>query len=88
MSKDTRPKVRFVEVSAEEEGQRIDNYLMKTLKGVPKSRIYKMLRKGEVRVNKGRIKAEYKIEAMKSAGITISKSPADIGKTLFEKLKA
>lgn len=63
MSKDTRPKVRFVEVSAEEEGQRIDNYLMKTLKGVPKSRIYKMLRKGEVRVNKGRIKAEYKIEA-------------------------
>ena len=63
MSNDSRPKVRFVEVSAEEEGQRIDNYLVKTLKGVPKSRIYKMLRKGEVRVNKGRIKAEYKIEA-------------------------
>ncbi|AKE51998.1 23S rRNA pseudouridine(955/2504/2580) synthase RluC [Kangiella geojedonensis] len=63
MSNDSRPKVRFVEVSAEEEGQRIDNYLVKTLKGVPKSRIYKMVRKGEVRVNKGRIKAEYKIKA-------------------------
>ena len=63
MSNDSRPKVRFVEISAEEEGQRIDNYLVKTLKGVPKSRIYKMLRKGEVRVNKGRVKAEYKIEA-------------------------
>ncbi|WP_223668864.1 23S rRNA pseudouridine(955/2504/2580) synthase RluC [Kangiella shandongensis] len=69
MSKDSRPKVRFVEVSPEEEGQRIDNYLVKKLKGVPKSRIYKMLRKGEVRVNKGRIKAEYKIEAGDSVRI-------------------
>ena len=62
MSNDSRPKVRFVDVAAEEAGQRIDNFLLKKLKGVPKSRIYKMLRKGEVRVNKGRIKAEYKIE--------------------------
>ena len=37
------------------EGQRIDNFLAKTLKGVPKSHIYRILRSGEVRVNKGRI---------------------------------
>ena len=54
-------KVTFIEVLEQDEGQRIDNFLVKKLKGVPKSRIYKMLRKGEVRVNKGRIKAEYKI---------------------------
>ncbi|NVK21719.1 MAG: 23S rRNA pseudouridine(955/2504/2580) synthase RluC [Kangiellaceae bacterium] len=63
MSEQTSPQVTFVEVQAEEAGQRIDNFLLKKLKGVPKSRIYKMLRKGEVRVNKGRVKAEYKIEA-------------------------
>lgn len=43
------------------EGQRIDNYLAKMLKGVPKSHIYRILRSGEVRVNKGRIDASYKL---------------------------
>ena len=43
------------------EGQRIDNFLAKTLKGVPKSHIYRILRSGEVRVNKGRIDASYKL---------------------------
>lgn len=62
MNDTDKPRVRFVEVQPEEAGQRIDNFLVKKLKGVPKSRIYKMLRKGEVRVNKGRIKAEYKIK--------------------------
>lgn len=42
-------------------GQRIDNFLIATLKGVPHSRIYKALRKGEVRVNKGRVQATYKL---------------------------
>ena len=41
------------------DGQRIDNFLAKTLKGVPKSHIYRILRSGEVRVNKGRIDASY-----------------------------
>ncbi len=63
------PKVQFVEVQPEEAGQRIDNFLLKKLKGVPKSRIYKMLRKGEVRVNKGRVKAEYKIHSGDSVRI-------------------
>lgn len=44
-------------------GQRIDNFLFKKLRNVPKSRIYKMLRKGEVRVNKKRIHQDYKIQA-------------------------
>ncbi|MDC0239750.1 RluA family pseudouridine synthase [Candidatus Thioglobus sp.] len=43
-------------------GQRLDNYLLKQLKGVPKSHIYRIIRKGEVRVNKGRKKAEYKLQ--------------------------
>lgn len=54
---------RQLEVESEQVGQRIDNFLFRYLKGVPKTRIYKMIRKGEVRVNKGRIKPEYKLES-------------------------
>ena len=45
----------------EEAGQRIDNFLARYLKGVPKSHIYRILRRGEVRVNSGRITAQYKV---------------------------
>ena len=55
-------KVQFIDVDAERAGQRIDNYLIGLLKGVPKSMIYRLLRKGEVRVNKKRIKPEYKLQ--------------------------
>lgn len=44
------------------EGQRIDNFLAKMLKGVPKSHLYRILRSGEVRVNKGRVDASHKLE--------------------------
>ena len=44
-------------------GQRIDNYLMRRLKGVPKSHIYRILRSGEVRVNSGRIGPDYRLQA-------------------------
>lgn len=54
--------VKMLEISEDEAGQRIDNYLMAKLKGVPKSLIYRIVRKGEVRVNKGRIKPEYKLQ--------------------------
>lgn len=54
-------KVRFVTVTENNESQRIDNFLLLTLKGVPKSKIYRIIRKGEVRVNKGRVKPEYKL---------------------------
>ena len=56
------PKVQFVEISADHAGQRIDNYLMCQLNGVPKSLVYRIVRKGEVRVNKGRIKPEYRLK--------------------------
>ena len=52
---------RFVEVTSAHAGQRIDNYLMRELKDVPKSYIYRILRKGEVRVNKKRVKQTYKL---------------------------
>ncbi|WP_444941538.1 23S rRNA pseudouridine(955/2504/2580) synthase RluC [Microbulbifer sp. ZKSA004] len=64
-SKTSNPSggVQLLTVPEELAGQRIDNFLQARLKGVPRSRIYRILRKGEVRVNKGRIKAEYKLKA-------------------------
>jgi 23S rRNA pseudouridine955/2504/2580 synthase len=53
---------RLVTVDEFSIGQRLDNYLLKQLKGVPRSHIYRIIRKGEVRVNKGRKKAEYKLQ--------------------------
>ena len=55
--------VQLLEIAPEYAGQRIDNFLRAQLKGVPKTLIYRILRKGEVRVNKGRIKPEYKLQA-------------------------
>jgi 23S rRNA pseudouridine955/2504/2580 synthase len=57
------PAVQLLEVEPELAGQRIDNFLRARLKGVPKTMIYRILRKGEVRVNKGRIKPDYKLQA-------------------------
>lgn len=56
-----RQGVTHCHISADDAGQRIDNFLMTKLKGVPKSRIYRLLRKGEVRVNKKRIDATYRL---------------------------
>jgi 23S rRNA pseudouridine955/2504/2580 synthase len=50
------------EVDAEAAGQRVDNYLTKRLKGVPKSHIYRILRSGEVRINSRRVEPEYRIQ--------------------------
>ncbi|KGK81447.1 23S rRNA pseudouridylate synthase [Stutzerimonas degradans] len=55
--------VQMLEVAPELAGQRIDNFLRAQLRGVPKTLIYRILRKGEVRVNKGRVKPEYKLQA-------------------------
>lgn len=57
-----RTQVRKVSVDAEQAGQRIDNYLRRELPGIPKGRIYNILRRGEVRVNGGRVRAEYKLQ--------------------------
>lgn len=61
--KTNTPTVQVITICDDEAGQRIDNFLLARLKGVPKSMIYRIVRKGEVRVNKGRIKAEYKLTA-------------------------
>jgi len=62
-TRNSSPAVRLVEVPADVDGQRIDNYLLSCLKGVPKSHIYRLLRTGQVRVNKGRIKPTYRVKA-------------------------
>jgi len=56
-----KPKVQWVDITEENNGQRIDNFLITRLKGVPKSKVYRIIRKGEVRVNKGRINNRYKL---------------------------
>jgi len=58
-----KPAVRLQHVTAQESGQRLDNFLLRHTQGVPKTRVYRAIRKGEVRVNKGRAKPEYKVVA-------------------------
>ncbi|MXP56304.1 23S rRNA pseudouridine(955/2504/2580) synthase RluC [Pantoea sp. Mhis] len=54
--------IQFITIENNNNGQRIDNFLLSYLKGVPKSMIYRIVRKGAVRVNKKRIKPRYKLE--------------------------
>lgn len=54
-------RVALVVIDESAEGQRVDNFLLKHLKGVPKSHIYRILRSGEVRVNSGRVGAEHRL---------------------------
>jgi len=56
------PQVQLLTISEEDAGQRIDNFLLRVCKGVPKSHIYRVLRSGEVRVNKGRIDQTYRLQ--------------------------
>lgn len=60
---DSNNRVQHWQVTATCHGQRIDNFLFRNLKGVPKSRIYRLLRRGEVRVNRGRVRADYRLQA-------------------------
>lgn len=55
-------EVRFLTVDEESAGQRLDNFLFRHLKGVPKTHVYRIIRSGEVRINKGRAQAETRIE--------------------------
>ncbi len=57
-----KSSARQVAVDAESADRRLDNFLLTELKGLPRSRIYSMIRKGEVRVNKGRSRAAYKVQ--------------------------
>ncbi len=57
-----KTKVQYVSISHDTAGQRIDNFLITRLKGMPKSHVYRLLRKGEVRVNKKRVSAFYRLQ--------------------------
>lgn len=85
--------VQMLEVSPELAGQRIDNFLRTQLKGVPKTLIYRILRKGEVRVNKGRIKPEYKLQAgdivrVPPLRLAERDEPVPLAQGLLERLEA
>ena len=54
--------IQWVEITAAHAGQRIDNFLHTRLKGVPRTLVYRIVRKGEVRVNKKRVKVDYRLE--------------------------
>lgn len=56
------PRVQIIQIPAEFAGQRVDNFLFTRLKGVPKSRVYRMLRSGEVRINGGRVRAQSRLQ--------------------------
>ena len=57
-----KPKVSYITVEDEFSGQRLDNFLMRELKGVPRSLIYRIVRRGEVRVNEGRTRAHKRLQ--------------------------
>ena len=78
-SKTPATAVQFVTIDADNVQQRIDNFLIAKLKGVPKSMLYRILRKGEVRVNKKRVKPDYKLcegDYVRIPPVRISEKPA------------
>tara|TARA_R110001592_G_scaffold360979_3_gene670518 strand:- start:3609 stop:4688 length:1080 start_codon:yes stop_codon:yes gene_type:complete len=84
-----RPKVQYVTITEKNELQRIDNFLLGHLKGIPKSKIYSLIRKGEIRINKKRCKAETKLvldDVVRIApvyGLEGSSAPAPISDSLL-----
>src|ERR1041384_7631107 len=58
----SKARVTWLEVGEESAAQRLDNFLIARLKGVPKSHVYRVLRSGEVRVNSGRVKPDYRLK--------------------------
>jgi 23S rRNA pseudouridine955/2504/2580 synthase len=92
MAEDEKPVARFVTVGAESDGQRIDNYLRSELKGAPKSLVYRILRTGEVRVNKGRAKPESRVhtgDVVRIPPLRLSEEvPVRVGESLEQALAA
>jgi 23S rRNA pseudouridine955/2504/2580 synthase len=91
-SEPPKPKVKFITIDNEDVGQRIDNFLLKTLKGVPKSHLYRLMRKGEIRVNKKRIKPVYKLALLDELRIapirvTEDKNPISTGLSIVANLE-
>jgi 23S rRNA pseudouridine955/2504/2580 synthase len=80
----TPPAARTVPVDDDNVGQRVDNFLMRHLKGVPKTHVYRMIRSGEVRVNKGRVGADTRL----NAGDLVRVPPVRISERVAEKAEA
>ncbi len=77
-------KAEFVTVDENSDGQRLDNFLIRQLKGVPKTHIYRIIRSGEVRVNKGRTSADTRI----AEGDIIRLPPVRVSERMAEKTEA
>ncbi|KAB2968329.1 MAG: RluA family pseudouridine synthase [Thermoanaerobaculia bacterium] len=77
----TPAAARMVEVDAESAGQRLDNFLIRHLKGVPKTHVYRIIRSGEVRINKGRASADTRVES----GDLVRLPPVRISEKVAEK---
>ena len=73
-----KPAVRHVAVTDNEVGQRLDNWLLKALKGVPRSRVYRLLRKGEVRVNGKRARPEQRVALGDDVRLPPVRTPAEL----------
>ncbi len=78
------PQVKTVLVDQDSAGQRLDNFLMRHLKGVPKTHVYRIIRSGEVRVNKGRASADSRVQA----GDMVRVPPVRISERVAEKTQA
>jgi 23S rRNA pseudouridine955/2504/2580 synthase len=76
-------QVKFVTVEEDSAGQRLDNFLIRELKGVPKTHVYRIIRSGEVRVNKGRAGADTRVET----GDVIRLPPVRVSEKVAEKLE-
>jgi 23S rRNA pseudouridine955/2504/2580 synthase len=74
----------MVPVDDDNAGQRVDNFLMRHLKGVPKTHVYRMIRSGEVRVNKGRVAADTRL----NTGDQVRVPPVRISERVAEKVEA
>jgi 23S rRNA pseudouridine955/2504/2580 synthase len=74
-------EVKWLTVDEESAGQRLDNFLIRHLKGVPKTHVYRIIRSGEVRVNKGRASADTRIET----GDVVRLPPVRISEKVAEK---
>ena len=76
------PAVKWLVVDEESAGQRLDNFLMRHLKGVPKTHVYRIIRSGEVRINKGRCSADSRVEA----GDQVRLPPVRVSEKVLEKV--
>ena len=77
------PSVQQVVVDEDSAGQRLDNFLLRILKGVPKTHVYRIIRSGEVRINKGRAAADTRVEI----GDTVRVPPVRVSDKITEKLE-